>query len=87
MKLIKEKKNKFYKEKLKEDIGKPKKLWKALGLPSKKGSILVICLKKDKKISRDDKTEANTFKELFCNLASDLVAKLPSSYNRLTFSL
>ena len=48
MKLIKEKKQKFYKEKLKENIGKPKELWKALkslGLPCKKGLILNTCLK------------------------------------------
>ena len=39
LKSIKQKKNQFYKEKLKENIGKPKELWKALkslGLPSKK---------------------------------------------------
>ena len=38
MKLIQEKKKNFYKEKLKENIGKPQELWKAvksLGLPSK----------------------------------------------------
>ena len=42
VKLIKQKKSQFYKEKLKENIGKPKELWKALkslGLPSKKGTI------------------------------------------------
>ena len=80
MKLIKQKKGQFYKEKLKENIGKPKELWKALkslGLPSKKGTSSTICPKKDDKICFDDKTNANTFKELFCNLASDLVAKLP----------
>ena len=80
VKLIKQKKSQFYKEKLKENIGKPKELWKALkslGLPSKKGTISNICLKKDDKICFDDKTNANTFKEFFCNLASDLVAKLP----------
>ena len=80
MKLIKEKKNKFFKEKLIESIGKLKELWKAqksLGLTSKKGSISNICLETDDKIIVDDKTIANTFKEFFCNLASDLVAKLP----------
>ena len=54
-------------------------MWKALeslGLLSKKGTISNICLKKDNKICFD-KTNANTFKEFFCNLASDLVAKLP----------
>ena len=47
MKLMKEKKIQFYTDKLKENIGKPKQLWKALkslGLPSKKRSISNICL-------------------------------------------
>ena len=47
MKLMKEKKRQFYTDKLKENIGKPKELWKALkslGLPSKKRSISNICL-------------------------------------------
>ena len=42
VKLIKQKKSQFYKENLKENISKPKELWKALkslGLPSKKGTI------------------------------------------------
>ena len=34
----------------------------------------------------DDKTNANTFKEFFCNLASDLVAKLPPSSNEFGIS-
>ena len=85
MKLIKEKKRQFYTDKLKENIGKPKELWKALkslSLPSKKRSISNICLKKDDKISFDDRANANTFKEFYCNLASDLVAKLPPPSNR-----
>ena len=85
VKLIKQKKSQFYKENLKENIGKPKELWKArksLGLFFKKGTILNICLKKDDKKCFDDKTNANAFKEFFCNLASDLVAKLPPPSNR-----
>ena len=85
MKLIKENKREFYINKLKENIGKPKELWKALkslGLPSKKRSISNICLKKDDKISFDDKTNVNTPKEFYCNLASDLVAKLLPPSNR-----
>ena len=64
-------------------------MWKALkflGLPCKKGSISNICLKKYDKTSFDDKTNANTFNELFCNLASDLVAKLPSPSNKFGIS-
>ena len=76
-KLIKEKNKQFYKGKLKEIIGKPKDLWKtlkSLGLPSKKGSnILNICLKKDDKINFDKKTNVNTFKAFYCNLAGDLL--------------
>ena len=67
-----------------ENIGKPKELWKALktlGFPCKKGSISNVCLKKDDKISFDNKPNANTFKEFFCNFASDLVAKLPPPSN------
>ena len=85
VKLIKQKKSHFYKEKLKENIGKRKESWKALkslGLPSKKDTISNICLKKDNKICFDYKTNANTFKEFFCNLASDLVIKLPSPSKR-----
>ena len=64
-------------------------MWKALkclGLPSKKGAISNICLKKDDKICFDDKTNANTFKEFFCNLANDLVAKLPPPCKRFALN-
>ena len=77
MKLIKVKKKQFYKEKLKEDISKPKELWKALkslGLLCKKGSISNICLKKDGKTSFDE-INANNFKEIF--------SKLPPPINKL----
>ena len=80
MNLIKTKKNQFYKTKLKENIGKPKELWnalKSLGLPSKKSSSFNICLEKGNKIHFDDKTNSNTFKELYCNLTTDLINKLP----------
>ena len=64
--------------KIKRRYWQTKKLWKALkslGLPSKKGTVSNICLKKVDK-------NANALKEFFCNLASDLVAKLPPSSNR-----
>ena len=83
------KKKKFYKAKLKENIGKPKELLKplqSLGLPCKKGSVSNICLKKDDKTSFDDKINANTFNEFFRNLASDLVVKLPPSSNEFGIS-
>ena len=52
--------------------------FKIFRLPSKKRSISNKYLK----ISFDDKTNANSFKEFYCNLASDLVAKLPPPSNR-----
>ena len=80
------KKKQFYNEKLKEKIGKPKDLWKtlkSLGLPSKKvTNISNMCLKKDDKINFDEKTNANTFKEFYCNLAGDLLKKLPPPSNK-----
>ena len=84
MKLMKEKKKKFYKEKLKENTGKPKELWKALkslGFPCKKASISNVCLEKDDKTNFDDKTIANNLKQFFWNLAGDLVVKLPPRSN------
>ena len=59
------------------------KALKSLGWPSKKGAISNICLKKDGKIWFDDKTNTNAFKDFYFNLASDLVAKLNHSSNRL----
>ena len=59
---------------------------KSLGLPCKKGSISNICLKKDERTSFDDKTNANAFKEFVCNLASNLIAKLPPRSNKFGIS-
>ena len=60
-------------------------MWKALKslwLPSKKSTISNIYPKKDDKICFDHKTNANAFKALFSNLASDLVARLPPRSKR-----
>ena len=49
VKLIKQKKSQLHEQKVKENIGKPKELWKGLkflSLSSKKGKISNICLKK-----------------------------------------
>ena len=52
----------------------------------KKCSISNICLNKDDKTSFEDQTNANTLKEFFCNLASDLVAKLFPPLNEFGIS-
>ena len=79
--LIKRKKKSFIIDKLKENIGKPKDLWKclkSLGLSSGKDSSSKICLNNNGNPCFDDKTNAETFKAFFSNLASDLVKKTPA---------
>ena len=67
-------------EKLYENIGKPKELWKIikkLGLPDKKASTTSIYLSTEKEVTFSPRTIANAFEKHFANLASDLVKKLP----------
>ena len=59
---------------------------KIFSLPCKKGSASNIFLKRNDKISVDEKTNANTFKEFFYNLTSDLVAKLLHPSNEFGIS-
>ena len=79
--MIRNKKQEFYKEKLRQNVGKPKELWKtlkSLGLPSKSSSQTKTCLNKDGIKHFDDKSNAAIFKDFFCDLANNLVSKLPS---------
>ena len=89
-KMIKNKKKTFYHTKLKENIGKPKELWKTLktlGLPSKKAPPTKICLKTNDTISFDDATNASIFKNFYSSLADNLVSKLPTAPKRFDISL
>ena len=84
-KLIKNKKRDFYQEKLRENVGKPKELWKALkslGLPSKITPVSQVSLKDGETISFDEKTNNNSFKNFYANLALNLVSKLPHAPNK-----
>ena len=84
-KLIKIKKRDFYQEKLKENVGKPKELSKALtslDLPSKITSVSQVSLKDGETISFDEKTNNNSFKNFYANLALNLVNKLPHASNK-----
>ena len=79
--LIKKKKKQYIKNKLDENLGKPKELWKtlkSLGLSETKasGSKIGLAKKKDE-ISFDPKENSEIFKDFFANLASNLVSKLP----------
>ena len=83
--LIKKKKINFVNGKLEDNIGKPKELWKtlkSLGLSEKSKASSKICLGKDKNLSFDPKTNAETFMIFFSNLAKNLVSKLPIAPNR-----
>ena len=75
------------KRKLKECIGKPKDLWKAiksLGQPNKSGGCIVGALAENQIVKHDTKSILKTFKSFYSNLAEDLLAKLPKSPNRYT---
>ena len=83
--LIYKKKKLLFKEKLNENIGKPKELWKSLnslGLPSKNKSGNKIRLHENGKLNFEPKVNANIFKNFFSNLADDLLKKLPNPKNK-----
>ena len=78
--LIKDRKRKLLQEKLSENIGKLKELWKIIkkqGLPNRKVPTTSMSLNMKKELTFSPRTIANTFKKHFANLASDLVKKLP----------
>ena len=86
--LIRKKKKIYYEEQLKNNIGKPKELWKSLkslGSSNKKASSRNICLEdnnNNNNKSFDAKTNTEIFKTFFCELANNLVSKLPNPSNR-----
>ena len=82
--LIIKKKRMYYEDKINDNIGKPKELWKtinSLGLSSKKSSSK-ICLKEKQNLIFDPKTNAGIFKDFFTNLAGNLVKNLPKPSNK-----
>ena len=69
----------------KDNIGKPKELWKtlkSLGLSNKTSYSSKFCLKKEDTLNFDDKTNSAIFNDFFVNLAENLVSKLPSPPNK-----
>ena len=80
--LIKTKKKSFILNKLEENVGKPKELWKVLksmGLPKKCTSVSNICLDSEGKHSFGPEENANIFKNYFSGLAENLLLKLPQA--------
>ena len=85
--LIAKKKKEFFENRLKEFIGKPKELWKAiksLGLPNKSGRCIVGALTENQIVKHDTNSILKNFKKFYSNLAGNLLAKLPKSPNRYT---
>ena len=84
--IIKKKKKDFFENKITENIGKPKELWKSLkglGLQTKSNTTTKFCLKKNNNNNIfDPKQVANIFKDFFSNLANKLVSKLPAPPNK-----
>ena len=83
--MIKRKKKNFVLDKLNQNTGKPKELWKSLkssGLPSKQKPSSSLCQEKDGNLSFDPKANTEIFKDFYSNLADNLVKKLPSPPNK-----
>ena len=83
--LIKLKKHEFFENKLNENIGNPKDLWKTirnLGLPKKASGVSNICLKQNGKSVFNPIATAEIFKDFFSNIASNLASKLPAPTNK-----
>ena len=79
--VIKKKKTAFFENKLKDNVGQPRKLWeilKNLGLGKKKTPKVNVCLEDENKNKVfDPKQNATIFKDFYSNLANNLVQKLP----------
>ena len=70
--------------KIEENVGNSKKLWdqlKKLGYSSKKKESGNVVLEIDGETGFDPKKVANCFNGFFTTVASNLVDKLPSSFN------
>ena len=83
--LLKNKKIDFHREKLRENVGKSKEPWKAiktLSLLSKITPVSQTFLNNEEKISFHEKTNNNSFKNFYTNLALNLVNKIPNAPNK-----
>ena len=79
------KRDRFWKKKLSESIGKSKDLWKALkslGLPNKISSSEVSALKINNTVEHDANSILEGFKSYYSTLAENLVNMLPKAPNK-----
>ena len=78
--LIKSKKQAFFENKLNENVGNPKGLWRtihSLGLPKKSPKASNICLNQNGENIFSPQSTAEIFKDFFSNIANNLATKLP----------
>ena len=83
--IVKSKKCEYIKEKLKENIAKPSKLWKTLksiGLPLISKNEAKICLKDNEVMHFNPNETSGIFKRFYENLATNLVNQLPPAPNK-----
>ena len=87
--LISYKKNKFFKNRLHDSIGKPNKLWNALkflGLNSETSVCGTTAFKVKNTLSFETKSTLGIFKNYYSTLAENLLKKLPTPPNRYIFN-
>ena len=86
--IINRKKNTYFKNKLNENIGNSKEIWKVLkdvGVTKSKKSQSNFCLKEGNEFIFDKLNIANIFKSFFGNLAKQLVNLLPIASNKYNY--
>ena len=79
--LIAKKKKEFFENKLKECIGKPKDLWKAIKSLRLPGGCIVGALAENQIVKHNTKSILKTFKSFYSNLAENELANLPKPPN------
>ena len=82
--LIRKKKRELYETNLRQNINKPKELWKTLksmGLPSNAVTASNICLKDKNEKAFNAIKNCSIFKNYYSSLVHNLVTKLPLSPN------
>ena len=83
--LILQKKREYFENKLKENIAKPKDLWKtlkSLGLSKKFSVVQTNAIEDNKRLKYDLKSVAQIFAKIYSNLAESLLKNLPNSPNK-----
>ena len=82
-------KREYFENKLKENITKPRNLWKtlkSLGLSKSFSVVQTNGIKENKHLKYDLKSVAQTFTKFYSNLVESLLKSLPNSPNKFDIS-